>query len=333
MRVVWNIVENGSIETIQTMIGAIRLIDNLSDYSHDIYNHLKDRDISNDFAKEQMKEEKEKARQIADNKELKDQDGKTWEDKIIEAEKHAFFKGAIRFLFTVSRESESQYDWNKFDIRFDKSKKYFDEKGVKENYRKDALLLRSFISYFDDWGMFWGMVYDNSIVSWKDLLTNAKWIKPTSCLFDNDLPDFNNWKSQLLETNDTRALVHDDLVKSQLLNVVQASCSCRLNWRYGKYALYPPRAYANWKKYVIGDKRNETISKLCLDNIIECNQKLGDLNYFWGWKIYFILKNNSKEYQWWYCLNEKKDGKWVKVDPEITTLDDLTSYLRTNAKS
>src|SRR5690606_5808544 len=61
MRVVWNIIENANIETIPAMIGAIRLIDNLADYSHEIYNHLKDRDISNDFAKEQMEEEKEKA--------------------------------------------------------------------------------------------------------------------------------------------------------------------------------------------------------------------------------------------------------------------------------
>lgn len=325
MRVVWNIIENANIETIPAMIGAIRLIDDLADYSHEIYNHLKDRDISNDFAKEQMEEEKEKARQIVDNKEFKDKYDKTWEEKIIEAEKYAFFKGAICFLFRVV---EGQYDWGKFDARFEKAKEYFVEKKVKEDYKKDALLLRSFISYFDDWGMFWGMVYDNSIDSWKSLLTNVKWIKPTNCLFDNDLPDFNNWDSQFLEPNDAKKLVHEDLVKSQLLKVVQAGC--RLNWRYERYALYPPRANANWKKYVIGSERNVIFSSLCRETITS-EQKLGDLDYFWGWEIYFTLKSNGKKYQWWDCLKEQiETDKWVKV-PDVT-IDNLEEFLNKIAK-
>ncbi|MFW5871940.1 MAG: GmrSD restriction endonuclease domain-containing protein, partial [bacterium] len=264
MRVVWNIVENANIETISAMIGAMRLIDELAPNSHKIYNFLADKNsvIKSKTAKEQMEEEKEKARQIVDNKEFKDIYNKTWEEKIIEAEKYAFFKGAICFLFRVV---ERQYDWDKFDARFEKAKEYFAEKKVKEDYKKDAILLRSFISYFDDWGMFWGMVYDNSIDSWKNLLTNVKWIKPTNCLLDNDLPDFNNWDSQFSEPNDAKKLVHEDLVKSQLLKVVQTGC--KLNWRYERYALYPPRANANWKKYVIGSERNVIFSLLCRETI------------------------------------------------------------------
>lgn len=326
MRVVWNIVENSNIETITAMIGAIRLIDDLAEYSHEIYNHLKARDISNDFAKEQMAEEKEKARQIVDNKEFKDIYDKTWEEKIIEAEKYAFFKGAICFLFRVV---ERQYDWDKFDARFEKAKEYFAEKKVKEDYKKDAILLRSFISHFDDWNMFWGMVYDNSIDSWKSLLTNVKWIKPTNCLFDNDLPDFNNWDSQFLEPNGAKKLVHEDLVKSQLLKVVQAGC--RLNWRYERYALYPPRANANWKKYVIGSERNVIFSSLCRETITS-EQKLGDLDYFWGWEIYFTLKSNGKKYQWWDCLKEQTEtDKWVKVTD--ITIENLNEYLNNVART
>ena len=327
MRVVWNIVENANIETIPAMIGAMRLINDLAEYSHDIYNHLKGRNISNDFAKEQMEEEKEKARQIIDNMEFKDNNGKTWEEKIIEAEKYAFFKGAIRFLF---RERERQYDWGKFDARFNKAKEYFDKNGVK--VEKKAILLRSLISYFNEWGMFWDMVYDNSIDSWKNLLTNVRWINPINCLFDNDLPNLNNWTSQLPKPNDNQKLeyeviklVHEDLVKSLLLEVLPAGC--KLNWRNELYVLYPQRAHANWKIYVIGNKRNEILSSLCRGTITS-EQKLDNLDYFWGWDIYFTSNLNGNKYQWdrWNCLRKQKDnGEWEVIKDK--TLDNLKEYL------
>ena len=327
MRVVWNIIENANIETIPAMIGAMRLINDLAEYSHDIYNHLKGRNISNDFAKEQMEEEKEKARQIIDNMEFKDNNGKTWEEKIIEAEKYAFFKGAIRFLF---RERERQYDWGKFDARFNKAKEYFDKNGVK--VEKKAILLRSLISYFNEWGMFWDMVYDNSIDSWKNLLTNVRWINPINCLFDNDLPNLNNWTSQLPKPNDNQKLeyeviklVHEDLVKSLLLEVLPAGC--KLNWRNELYVLYPQRAHANWKIYVIGNKRNEILSSLCRGTITS-EQKLDNLDYFWGWDIYFTSNLNGNKYQWdrWNCLRKQKDnGEWEVIKDK--TLDNLKEYL------
>jgi len=327
MRVVWNIIENANIETIPAMIGAMRLINDLAEYSHDIYNHLKGRNISNDFAKEQMEEEKEKARQIIDNMEFKDNNGKTWEEKIIEAEKYAFFKGAIRFLF---RDVKGQYNWGKFDARFKKAKEYFDKNGVK--VEKKAILLRSLISYFNEWGMFWDMVYDNSIDSWKNLLTNVRWINPINCLFDNDLPNLNNWTSQLPKPNDNQKLeyeviklVHEDLVKSLLLEVLPAGC--KLNWRNELYVLYPQRAHANWKIYVIGNKRNEILSSLCRGTITS-EQKLDNLDYFWGWDIYFTSNLNGNKYQWdrWNCLRKQKDnGEWEVIKDK--TLDNLKEYL------
>lgn len=321
MRIVWNIVENANIETIPAMIGAIRLIDVLAENSHKIYEHLKDRDISNDFAKEQMEEEKQKAIQL-----FRNEGSISWEEKIIEAEKYAFFKGAIRFLFRVENE---EYDWGKFDDRFESVKEYFIENGVKEDH-KDKLL-QVFISYFDEWNMFTGMVYHNSPNSWKNVLINPKWIKPINNLLDFQLPDLNNWVSPLSESNDTQKFVHEDLVSSSLLGHVQPGC--KLNWRYDRHVLYPPRANANWKKYVIGSKRNKILSSLCKNNIIDSNQKLEGLDYFWGWEIYFTLKSSGDTYQWWNCLKKKNEnGDWEEVKTNdgtlITTLENLNEYLR-----
>jgi len=314
MRVVWNIVENANIETIPTMIGAIRLIDDLGEYSHKIYEHLKIREVSKDFAKEQMEEEKEKANQILNGS----LDG--WEGKIVEAEKAAFFKGAIRFLF---RTNNNEYDWKKFDERLEKAQKYFNKEGVKGEYCEDAILLRSLVSYFNEWHQFWDIVYENSESSWKTILTKIKWIKPTSNLLDNNLPDLLKWASPL--NDELPKQVHCDFVLSALLSQIQDGC--KLNYRYDKHALYPPRANANWKKYVIGNHRNEILSKLVDDEIIECNQKIDKVPFLWGWKISFTLKDNGKKFQWWDCLKEQNETEeWEKV--KDVTLDNLEQYLR-----
>ena len=139
MRVVWNIVENANINTIPGMIGCLKLVDELAVYSHKILEGLKDQGASlkSDFAKDQVAEEIEKAKQI-----LSDTTG-AWKEKIEDAEKTAFFKGAIRFLYM---NGNGEVDWNDFDVKFNNAKKFFDKDGVSNEYRKNALLLRAFLA-------------------------------------------------------------------------------------------------------------------------------------------------------------------------------------------
>ncbi len=320
MRVVWNIVENADINNKEAMIGAIRLIDSLAKHSHNIYAHLKDRNISNDFSQEQMKEEKEKASKIVSNPE--------WEDKIIEAEKYAFFKGAIRFLF---RTKEDTYDWEKFDKRLEKAKLYFDKNGVKEEFQEKAILLRSFISYFDQWAQFWFWKYDHQATSWKPILTAKKWIEPVNKLLDNDLPDLSNWNSPLKDieqTTEKKIKAHEDLVRSLLLSKIEDKC--RLHYKYNKYVLYPCNSKIQKNKYVIADERNEILSKLIEDGIIESEQKIAGIPFFGGWNIEFKLKNKEckKVFRW------KREDKLVIVgnngkEEEIkgVSLENLREYL------
>ncbi|MDR2408792.1 MAG: DUF262 domain-containing protein, partial [Bacteroidales bacterium] len=134
MRVVWNIVENTD-NRIAQIIPAMRLINELAEYAPSIYEHLKDRDIKeNSFANEQMKEEKEKARKILEDS--------SWEDKIIETEKYAFFNGSIRFLFT---DRKGNYNWDLFAPRYENAQKFFDKDGVSPEYRENARLVCTFI--------------------------------------------------------------------------------------------------------------------------------------------------------------------------------------------
>ena len=61
MRVVRNIVYNSTIDSAQTFIGAINLIDELSDGSNNIYDFLFKKSVISTFSKAQVEEEKRKA--------------------------------------------------------------------------------------------------------------------------------------------------------------------------------------------------------------------------------------------------------------------------------
>ena len=191
MRVVWNIVENANLNGVS----ELRLIHNLSEKISqiDIYEVLRTYEVKeNDFASEQVKEETAKAKQILDeNRELRKYEGKckkkdgsaynTWEDIIQKAEKYAFFKGAIRFLFT---KEEIGDDWNDFDTKWDNAKKYFDENGVKDfdkQYKSDSILLKALISSCSDdsfWKSLWWnkSIFNNTAENWRALLLNYSWI-------------------------------------------------------------------------------------------------------------------------------------------------------------
>lgn len=139
MRVVWNIVENANVDTIPGMIGCLKLIDELGSHSHNILEWLNcpEKSLESKFANDQVSEEIEKAKQI-----FSDATG-AWKIKIEDAEKTAFFNGAIRFLY---KDGNGDVDWNFFDTKLRNAKKFFDKGGVGNEYRKNALLLRAFLA-------------------------------------------------------------------------------------------------------------------------------------------------------------------------------------------
>lgn len=112
LRVVWNIVENANIETISAMSGCLRLVDELAKYSHDILNEIgrKAVPIKSTFAKEQVDEERLKARLI--------RACPKWGEDIKKAEKHPLLKGHISFLLDRVGEDTSH---SNFTTRYQKT--------------------------------------------------------------------------------------------------------------------------------------------------------------------------------------------------------------------
>lgn len=126
MRVIWNIIENSTIDSVSTYQSALKLVDELSEKCADIYEGLASdfgKELKNKshhyHASEQVKEEIEKIEKFKESEE--------WEKKIIAAEQYGFFKGLIRFLYI----NENGVDWNNFDIKWKNIKELVPEEKDK----------------------------------------------------------------------------------------------------------------------------------------------------------------------------------------------------------
>lgn len=173
MRVVWNIVENADIQR-STFPSAYRLIKELSLHANDILIFLAEKDtkIVSPFAKDQVSEERLKARQI-----INPPRDSRWNSigpacyRIQYAETCAFFKGAIRFLFTNDK---GETDWLDFDKKFENAIRYFGNNGVSDKYRENAALLRRLLTHFNCWEQWRQLKYDFTKNNWRGILINKQ---------------------------------------------------------------------------------------------------------------------------------------------------------------
>ena len=317
MRVVWNLVENGNVNNIESMIGSLSFIDKLSLHSHDIYGFLASDEIRKlNVASEQQNEEREKAKKIIED--IK------WEEVIASAEKYAFFKGAIRFLF---RNENDKLDWGNFNKKWNNAQRFFGKEGA---YQKDTMLLRYFISKFTDWSLFGGMTFDNADKSWRNVLLNKKWTKPIhEILVSDNIEIETNYQSVLMSSNNIQKRLQEDLVSTNLLDYIVSDCLLHNN------VLYPSNAKADWKKYIIANKRNEILSSLyggeisCEDKqngYIYTDQKIENCDFFWGRNIQFKYVYESVPYNFRWQSWERIDmyeGDIRLIDKKTPPTDKL----------
>lgn len=175
MHFVWNMVENSYLDSKQS-VGAIRFFDKELNKLPKIENHiapdpdiackdiiaylaaLNEGQINDVFGRRQLLEEIAKAKQIKQNPD--------WKNKIHEAEKAAFFKGAIAFLFNNEK---GETDWSNFGTKWDTAQELFDKDGVKAD--KTVAAMQTLYSYCDDWGsQFWwnAKIFNGKASTWKE---------------------------------------------------------------------------------------------------------------------------------------------------------------------
>lgn len=209
-RVFRNLVANTDIDAsnIGGICKAINKIDN-----SDIYGYLSNGGEISAFTKDQVAEEIAKAKQILYG--APRSDGKSWEGIIIKAENYAFFKGAIRFLFTKKDIGD---DWEHFDTKWINAQEYFDKDGVKdgkEKFKTNVLLMKSLLANCDDFGknIWWHFEFSNDANRWKRILTSSNWRDAVDAIMETEITDDVTSKF-IAEINDKfiRNIVDDGLM-------------------------------------------------------------------------------------------------------------------------
>lgn len=175
-------------------------------------------------------------------------DGKTWEEVIIEAERYAFFKGAIRFLFTKKDIGD---DWEHFDAKWANAQEYFDKDGVKDGnkddklYKSNALLMKSLLANCDDFwkNIWWYFEFSNDADRWKSVLTSSNWRAAVDAIMGSEITDG--------ETSNFIAKINDQYIKNivddGLMNYVCTNMSgawIRSTY-HGYHAIWQRRRTAN----------------------------------------------------------------------------------------
>jgi hypothetical protein len=309
MRVVWNIIENSTIDSSDTYQSALSLIDKLSKNCNDIYdalaNHFEKFDLGSQYhAQEQLQEEIAKAKQIVNG-------GSEWENKIIVAEQYAFFKGAIRFLFKDRDGNDSWMDHEDikgFDIKWKNAQNYFDGNGVKDgedsdkHYKTNSLLMKSLLAKCDDfdkkiWGHF---EFSNDANRWKRILTSNNWRTAVDAIMGTEVTD----ETTIIFINEVKNQYIKNIVDDGLMNYV---CKERPGaWIRSTYHSYHAIWQSGYPSYQI--VLNPILSQLKLDITIDyCKMnRIENCRYYKCVDKNVDFKYNNHFFQWWGNPNEKE---------------------------
>ncbi|MFE8423386.1 DUF262 domain-containing protein [Tenacibaculum sp. ZH5_bin.1] len=162
MRVVRNIVSRGNVEksgkrpdiirSPETFDGVINLISEISEGSSDIYNYLCSVDkLNSTFAKEQIEEEKIKAKLI-----ISDIDTRR---AIFKMEDKSLFRGRIDFVLKcVDYKVDGDFDLDKFNKIYNVINLHFDNEDLVSNDLRRALLTiehEGEYRFYDYWKSYW----------------------------------------------------------------------------------------------------------------------------------------------------------------------------------
>lgn len=335
----WNIAENSDMDGADQMIGIIRFIHKYYIHSNDIIPYLASLDYISQDAEtsriRQLNEEIAKARQIIKENAIPDK------TMILKAESSAFFNGTIRFLYTTQN---NEICWDSFEKKLNTANNLFDQSGVKDYYRENALLLCHFISLLKTWSQLEsfssevGITFSNDATNWKKILN----LKRVSSVVDellksptDQITEQKTFCSRMIGYNEGYEVyqrqVHEDLTNNTLVNEIINIMSGKglLHWKNEHYVIYKPNDRTEWRKYIIGDHRNSILTK-CLTEIpnFKIDRKIGNNNYFWGWDLPF--EYNSKLYRWNTNRNIEvcnTDGTWNYLNGEPYNIEEMKKTL------
>lgn len=249
MRVIRNVVSRGSIDkdgsrpdiirSPQTFDGVINLINELAEGCEDIYQHLSTLGtLKSQFAKEQIEEEKTKAKLIISKQHLK--------QSLFEAEDNELLIGRIEFIFYCIDYDYNTANFNEelFNKIKDVFKSYFNsENGLTNELRRAILTIEVDTKYefYNYWWSYWNIIgatkrrlfdkfremeyfiYSDYREYFKKLVLELVEKDLKSIATDFIPPnDFPNWKKRLIKEND----LLDKKAKSNYIAILEDNSSC-----------------------------------------------------------------------------------------------------------
>ena len=295
-RVFRNLVANTDIDgsNIGGICKAINKIDN-----SDIYGYLSNGGEISAFIKDQVAEEIAKAKQILYG--APRSDGKSWEEIIIEAENYAFFKGAIRFLFTKKDIGD---DWEHFDTKWINAQEYFDKDGVKdgkEKFKTNVLLMKSLLANCDDFGknIWWHFEFSNDANRWKRILTSSNWRDAVDAIMETEITDDVTSKF-IAEINDKFI---QNIVDDGLMNYVCNEMSGAWIRTYHNFHAIWQSGYPAYRIVL-----NPILAELKCDYRIEYSKEnsIPNCRYYQCKNHNVNFKYNNNFFQWMGNPNEKE---------------------------
>ncbi len=353
-----NITHNPIVDSPSTMQRTLRLINELSEksateksfcldiygslYKYASFNELQET-IKSDTASEQLEEEYYKAKYQTDI----DKDSKSnLKESYINAEKHAFFKGCIRFLLWDENGTYINNE-EEFNSKFHKAKnEYFTKDDTFDGkiYNKDC-----FCNYFcsctkiediissDNYGNDC-IRFNNSGEAWKIMLTNKSLSLATHNFLTGNIAKKEELKERFKDTDEetmkrmgyiTETVLEKDFMKALegLGDIVKNMLFLRKSYNW---ALYPLRASMPRKVILLGTSRNHVLKELSDKDNIETDNRVGESSMFYGWDIPFTYRghkfewiNNSGFYGIKYNVGSEQQFKEIAYDCDYNNVKSI----------
>lgn len=318
MRVVFNIIENQTIDSMDSYLYALRLFSELGEHSHNIYSFLANDSniIESGFAKEQVSEERMKSKKILESK--------SWEEAIFKAEHFEILLGKINVLFQSGEETSLEI----FNNRYKLLKNMYDNK---DNYH----IIKVLISYYKE-------PIPKERISLKNTKENIKQLVTKT--FSNE---FQKISSDKINSSISHNWIKE-LATTRLLNISRTDG--KYVSKYGNRVVLWGTAGCVWKVFgndvwgnvLLGEeKRNILLNSLKISNdCFETDYSNKEYIFYSGWETYF--KYNNHYFLWWTHDSKKECDVYImtkdwddyikrvkKLDKKTNT--DADKYLAFNA--
>lgn len=228
-RVLWNICENMTDSSnLKKTVSVIELLN-----SHKVIKQLSKYEVFKKWHNErQLLEEQQKARHLAEYPEIKEMEG------------YAFFKGAIRFLFTGADNNE---DWDSFEIKVRNVKELI---PVERNKRRTIEKLTQYIEKKDLSVIYYNWISNND--------NDLRYIM----LLKKAVPYIHNF---LLQNGITyTSALHEDII-DLCSKAFDGKAYLQSYWNESKYiwTRYEKRSgYYNWDSFIVGNEQYSKVSEI-----------------------------------------------------------------------